>query len=72
MLLHWPPPSALVAFNGGTNIGHGPVTTLFLGLILFLVPMTPCDAILYCMLFYWPHPCALVALMVALTVAMAL
>ena len=45
---------------GGTNVGHGPVRTLFLGLILYLVPMTPCDTIFYCML-YWPHPSALVA-----------
>ena len=36
MLLCWPHPSALVAYNGGTNVGHGPVTTLFLSLILFL------------------------------------
>ena len=35
MLLCWPHPSALVACNGDTNIGHGHVRTLFLGLILF-------------------------------------
>ena len=35
MPLHWPHPSALVAYNGGTNVGHGPVRTLFLSLILF-------------------------------------
>ena len=33
----WPHPSALVAYNGGTNVGHGPVRTLFLSLILFPV-----------------------------------
>ena len=27
--LYWPHASALVAYNGGTSIGHGPVTTLF-------------------------------------------
>ena len=47
MLLYWPPPSALVAYTDGTNVGHGPVKTPFLTLILFLVPMTPCDTILY-------------------------
>ena len=84
MLLYWPHPSALVAYNGGTNVGqaynggtnvghspvrtlflepdfgpgaskldvgHGPVRTLFLGLILCLVPMIPCDTVLY-----WPSP----------------
>ena len=34
-----------------TQSYHGPVTTLFLGLILCLVPMTPCETILY-----WPSP----------------
>ena len=71
--------SALVAYNGGTSIGHGPVRTLFLeldfvsgggsldvghgpvrslflSLILCLVPMTPCETMLY-----WPHTSALVA-----------
>ena len=38
MLLYWPHPSALVSFFGGTNVGHGPVRTFFLSLILFLVP----------------------------------
>ena len=61
-------------YNGGTNVGHGLVMTLFLslillpvqaqwmlamalvrtlflGLILRLVPMTPCDTMLY-----WPSP----------------
>ena len=61
MLLCWPHPSALVAYNGGTNVGHSPVTTLFLSLILCLVPMTPCDTMLCCMLLYWSHPNALVA-----------
>ena len=51
MLLYWPHPSALVAYNGGTNVGQGLVKTLFLTLILFLVPMIPCDTILY-----WPSP----------------
>ena len=46
---------------GTLNVGHGPVTTVFLGLTLFLVPMTPCDGMLYCMLLYWPHTSALVA-----------
>ena len=30
--------SALVAYNGGTIVGHGPVKTLFLSLILFPMP----------------------------------
>ena len=30
---------------GRINVGHGSVTTLLLSLILFLVPMTPCDTI---------------------------
>ena len=38
MLLCWPHPSALMAYNGGTNVDHGSVRTLFLGLILFPVP----------------------------------
>ena len=38
MLLYWPHPSALVAYNGGTNFGHGPIKPLFLSLILFPVP----------------------------------
>ena len=41
--------SALVAYNGGTSVGHGPVGNLCLGLILCLVPMTPCETMLY-----WP------------------
>ena len=51
LLLHWPHASALVAYNGGTSVGHGPVTTLFLGLILSLVPMSACETMLY-----WPSP----------------
>ena len=74
LLLYWPHASALVAYNGGTSVGHGPVRTLFLepefvpsadtldvrhapvrnlflGLILSLVPMTPCETLLY-----WPSP----------------
>ena len=35
MLLYWPHPSALVAYNAGTNVGHGLVKTLLLSLILF-------------------------------------
>ena len=34
----------------------GPIKTLFLGLILCLSPMTPCETMLY-----WPHTLALVA-----------
>ena len=34
-----------------TDGGHGLFTTLFLGLILFSVPITPCDTMLY-----WPSP----------------
>ena len=34
MLLYWPHTSALVAYDGGTSIGHGPVRTLFLELDL--------------------------------------
>ena len=30
MLLYWPRTSALVAYNDGTSVGHGPVATLFL------------------------------------------
>ena len=32
MLKYWPHPSALVAYYGGTNVGHGLVRTLFLSL----------------------------------------
>ena len=56
LLLYWPHTSALVAYNGGTSVGHGPVMTLFLSLFLCLVPMTPYEPILY-----WPHTNALVA-----------
>ena len=34
-----------------TQSCHGPIRTLFLGLILCLVPMTPCETMLY-----WPSP----------------
>ena len=34
-----------------TQSRHGPVRTLFLGLILCVVPMTPCETMLY-----WPNP----------------
>ena len=37
------------------DVGHGPVRTLFLSLIFCLVPMTPCETMLY-----WPHTNALV------------
>ena len=73
-MLYWPHTSALVTYNGGTSVGHGPVRllflkpdfvpsagtldvghgpvrSLFLGLILSLVPMTPCETMLY-----WPSP----------------
>ena len=74
LLLYWPHTSVLVAYNGGTSVGHGLVrtlflepdfvpsagtldvghglvTTLFLGVNLSLVPMTPCETMLY-----WPSP----------------
>ena len=35
MLLYWPHPSALVAYTGGTNVGHGSIRTLILSLTLF-------------------------------------
>ena len=38
MLLYWLHPSALVAYSGATNVGHGPVRTLFLSLVLSPVP----------------------------------
>ena len=78
-MLYWSHMSALVAYNGGNSVGHGPVRTLylepdfvfsvgtldvghgpvrtlFLSLVLCLVPMTPCETMLY-----WPHISALVA-----------
>ena len=70
MLLCWPHPSALVAYNCGTmDVGHGPIRALFLGLILCRVRMTPCDTILLYFIWYimficyfgqvatnwWPH-----------------
>ena len=30
LLLYWPHTTALVAYNGGTSVGQGPVRTLFL------------------------------------------
>ena len=75
--IYWPHTSALVAYNGGTSVGHGSIVflepdfvpspgtldvghghvkTLFLGLILCLVTMTPCKT-----MPYWPHTSALVA-----------
>ena len=41
-LILFPVPSASTL-----DVGHGPVTRLFLGLFLCLVPMTPCDTMLY-------------------------
>ena len=29
-MLYWPHSSALVAYNGGTSVGHGPMGTVFL------------------------------------------
>ena len=77
MLLSWPHPSALVAYNSGTNIGHGPVKTLFLGLILCLGQMAPCDTMLYCILLAYiyyigPIPVPWWPMMVAVTLPMAL
>ena len=37
-------------------LAMAPIKTLFLGLILCLSPMTPCETMLY-----WPHTNALVA-----------
>ena len=45
-----------VSKAGTLDVGRGPVRTLFLSLILCLVPMTPCETMLY-----WPHTSALVA-----------
>ena len=53
MLLCWPRPSALVAYNGGTNVGQGPVRTLFLSLIVFLVPAHWMLAMALSRLFSW-------------------
>ena len=44
VLAHWMLAMAL-------DVGHGPVRTLFLDLILCLVPVTPCETVLY-----WPSP----------------
>ena len=30
LLFYWPHINALVAYNGGTSVGHGPIKTLFL------------------------------------------
>ena len=46
---------SLILFPGTLDVGHGPVRTLFLSLILCLVPMTPYETMLY-----WPHTNALV------------
>ena len=53
MLLCWPHLSALVAYNGGTNVGHGPVRTLFLSLIWFPVPAHWMLAMALSRLFSW-------------------
>ena len=45
-----------VSSAGILDVGHGPVKTLFLSLILCLSPMTPCETVLY-----WPHTRALLA-----------
>ena len=45
-----------VSIASTLDVGHGPFRLLFLGLILCLVPMTPCETMLY-----WPHTSALVA-----------
>ena len=37
MLLYWPHTSALMAYNGGTSVGHGRVRIFFLSLKLFPV-----------------------------------
>ena len=46
----------LVSRVGTLDGGHGPVRTLLLSLVLCLVPMTPCETMLY-----WAHISALVA-----------
>ena len=45
-----------VSSSGTLDVGHGPVRTLFLSPILCLVPLTPCETMLY-----RPHTSALVA-----------
>ena len=40
-----------VSSAGTLDVGHGPLKNLFLGLILCLVAMTPCETMLY-----WPSP----------------
>ena len=55
-MLYWPHISSLVAYNGGTSAGHGPVRKLFLSLVLCRVPITPYKATLH-----WSHISALVA-----------
>ena len=39
LLLYWPHANALLAYNGGTSVGHGPVGTLFFFLSLILCPV---------------------------------
>ena len=53
MLECWPHSSALVADNGGINVGHRHVTTQFLSLILFLVPTHWMLAMALSRLFSW-------------------
>ena len=55
-MLYLPHISALVAYDGGTSAGHGPVQILFLSLVLCCVPIT-----LYETTLYWSHISALVA-----------
>ena len=53
MLICLPHRRDLVVYNGGTNVGHGPVTTLFLSLILFPVPAHWMLAMALSGLFSW-------------------
>ena len=53
-------PAGWAAPTGG-SVGHGPIRSLFLGLILCLPPMTLRDTMLFCTLLYLPHSSALVA-----------
>ena len=48
-------------WSAPTGGSVGPMETLFLGLILCVVPIIVRNTMLYCMLSYWPHPNALVA-----------
>ena len=48
-------------------LAMAPIKTLFLGLILCLLPLTPCQTMLY-----WPHTMPWWPIMVALAVATAI